>query len=293
MAEVTTEGGKLSKQTWYVIGGIGAAYVGYRWYKAKHTSANANAAVAGATPPGQSVGVDPMGNPVYLDANGNIVDANGNPDTLAPTGGTGPGTYQNPNPQPASGLPPAGTAPTTDEQWTAAVVQDLENIGYDPQAVATALAQYLGSQPLTSDQVVIVRLAWAYEGRPPQHPSLPINQSGGTTPPPPPPGGGSGGGTPPPPPPGGGIGGGNPPSGGPPVPVPPPGPAYTPVTVVRFGNPAPWNSTMWGIAQHYGYGSAGDNYLPIWNDSKNAGLKAMRITPTNIQPGDVVYVIPK
>jgi LysM repeat protein len=51
------------------------------------------------------------------------------------------------------------------------------------------------------------------------------------------------------------IGGGNPPQQGHPVPAPTPapsGPQYTTVTVVKFqGNPPPWNSTLWGIAQHY------------------------------------------
>lgn len=36
-----------------------------------------------------------------------------------------------------------------------------------------------------------------------------------------------------------------------PAPVPAP-PRTTTVTVAKFGNPAPWNSTMWGIANHFG-----------------------------------------
>jgi hypothetical protein len=228
---------------------------------------------------------------VFLDANGNVVDANGNPDTIAtplgsPTGATN--GYVNPAPSGAVGLPATGVAPTTDEQWTAAVQQDLEGIGYDPQVVATAIANYLASQSLTAAQVTIIRTAWAYEGRPPQHPNLPIVQSTGTTPPP------SGN-------PGGPIQGGNPPTPTPkppapvPVPVPTPKPPvstpqYVSVTVVKFANPAPWNSTISGIASHYGYGG---NWQAVWNDPKNATLKTKRGQPNLIQPGDVVYVLPK
>jgi len=77
----------------------------------------------------------------------------------------------------------------------------------------------------------------------------------------------------------------------PPPSQPPPTGTYDAVTVAAYhsGSPA-WNSTLWGIAQHYGYGSAQTNYLPIWTDSRNADLRARRGTPQHIQPGDTVQV---
>jgi len=82
------------------------------------------------------------------------------------------------------------------------------------------------------------------------------------------------------------------------TPPPKPGPPAKPkaddhwvVTVSKYTtkNP-PWNSTVWGIAQHSGYGSASNNWASIWKDPRNAGLVAKRKTPGNIQPGDKIYV---
>lgn len=89
-----------------------------------------------------------------------------------------------------------------------------------------------------------------------------------------------------------------PPTSPPRAPAPPAKPGmvtYVPVKVVKYADPPgpagpPWNSTLWGIAKYHGYGSAGNNYLPIWNDPKNAALKKKRGQPVRIQPGDVVYV---
>lgn len=160
-------------------------YVIYRWRKAKTAAASAPAAsTAGLTPAGQ----DASGNEVYYDAAGGLVDASGNPDTLASSVNPGgSATYTNPAPIGAVQTTPAGGGPQTDEQWTSAVEQDLEGLGYDPQTVATAVAQYLASQPLSSNQVLIIRTAFAWEGHPPQHPNLPIVTGTGG-------GGGNGGG---------------------------------------------------------------------------------------------------
>lgn len=79
----------------------------------------------------------------------------------------------------------------------------------------------------------------------------------------------------------------------PPAPKPPakPTPAqYAAVKVAKYTsrNP-PWNSTLWGIAEHYPkYG--GKNWSQIWNDPKNAALKKKRGKPERIQPGDTIYV---
>jgi hypothetical protein len=68
----------------------------------------------------------------------------------------------------------------------------------------------------------------------------------------------------------------------------PPAPQYHTVTVVKYrDNNPPWNSTISGIAAHYGYGS---NWQTVWNDSKNFGLRSKRKDPKKIQAGDKVYV---
>lgn len=63
---------------------------------------------------------------------------------------------------------------------------------------------------------------------------------------------------------------------------------YHKVTVVKFTtkNP-PWNSTISGIASHYGY----SDWKTVWNDKKNIGLRTKRKNnPKLIQAGDIVYV---
>jgi hypothetical protein len=281
--------GNQRKEYLLAGGGVAVLYFGYKWYKGRSsgTAGAAGAGTAGAGTAGQGVyaGTDASGAPVYTNTAGQTVDANGNPDTVANPAGTAGGGYQNPAPITGTGLPPTGTAPANDQQWTAAVEQDLQNLGYDPQAVATAVALYLASQPLTADQVNMIRQAWAFEGRPPDHPSLSTILSTAppstTTPAPVP--------TPLPAP------APKPTPSPAPVPAPKPTPtpapaAHVPVTVVRFGNPAPWDSTISGIAAHYGYGG---DWQAVWDDPANTALRDRRGQPDLIQPGDVVYVLPK
>lgn len=75
------------------------------------------------------------------------------------------------------------------------------------------------------------------------------------------------------------------------TPAPPkttPAPVYETVKVVKAsGSPLPWNSTISGIASHYGYGS---DWESVWNDSKNASLRTKRKEPNLIEAGDTVYV---
>lgn len=81
----------------------------------------------------------------------------------------------------------------------------------------------------------------------------------------------------------------------PPASKPPPkptAPQYEQVTVTAYTskNPA-WNSTLWGIAKHYGYGSASNNYLAIINDPRNAALKTkIKGNPKNLPKGATVWV---
>lgn len=63
--------------------------------------------------------------------------------------------------------------------------------------------------------------------------------------------------------------------------------AYTGVPVGHYDKSHPaWDSTISGIASHYGY----SDWETVWNDAKNAPLRAKRHTPDAIQPGDIVYV---
>lgn len=48
----------------------------------------------------------------------------------------------------------------------------------------------------------------------------------------------------------------------------------------------PWQSTISGIAAHYGIRS----WQTVWNDPHNASLRAKRKDPKHIQAGDTVYV---
>lgn len=81
----------------------------------------------------------------------------------------------------------------------------------------------------------------------------------------------------------------------PPVPKPvpkPSAPAYDKVTVTAYTKTnTRWDSTLWGIAQHYGYGNAGNNYLAIINDPRNAALKTqIKGDPHKLPKGATVWV---
>lgn len=55
------------------------------------------------------------------------------------------------------------------------------------------------------------------------------------------------------------------------------------VTVTAWPDPM---STIGGIAAHCGI----TDWHTLWNDPRNSGLRAHRITPDHIQPGDAVRV---
>jgi hypothetical protein len=76
------------------------------------------------------------------------------------------------NPAPAGAVPDSTVlpAPTTNPEWTMRVTEDLETQGWDPTLIATVIGKYLSRAPLTTSEQVLVRAAWAYEGRPPESP---------------------------------------------------------------------------------------------------------------------------
>ena len=178
--------------SWAVYGGVGVAVVGgLLWFR--HRSASSGAASAATTAAAGSSLIDPATGIPYADETAGAINSSGGLSGLGfgfPTSDVTGSTLS------------SGTSFTTNAQWAQAVEAGLTGLGYDAQAVGSAIGKYLLSQPLTSDQVTIVQTAVAEYGPPPVGTFAII--AGGAAPPPPP----SGGGTPPP------GGGGWPGSGG-------------------------------------------------------------------------------
>jgi len=248
----------------YVVIGasVVAGVVGYAWWHKGRTAATP------AMAPGDQAA------PVY--ATDQPVDA-----YLSPVTGSG-GVVGGSS---VSGGAPTNAPPTTNAEWSRLVVGLLENAGYQGNAIADALGAFFASQPLTDIQAQIVQAARALGGKEPQGALVILRQRPNPTPAPTP--------TPTPSP---------TPSPAPtpmpapipaPAPVPPPPPpAPAPsgqwVTVAAWGNPAPWNSTMWGIAQQL-WGN-GNRWGEIWNDSQNSAIRSLRGAPEYIQPNDRFWV---
>lgn len=177
-----------------------------------------------------------------------------------------------PTPDPAGGGGSGGGTlptgrPTTNAQWLSQGVDYLVSQNASAAYAYDALRKALDGLPLDTAQIALVSLVLLHLGAPPEGmPPL------GAAPPTPPSGGNP---TPTPP---------------PPAPTPPPAPAepqYLPVVVTRWTatNPDKF-STLWGIARYYGRSES-----VIWNDPKNAALKARTgNNPKLIRPGDVIYI---
>lgn len=170
---------------------------------------------------------------------------------------------------PASEVDPDTLPPTTNAAWTTRAVSRLSEVGWDPKDVASALGRYLGRQPQANTAgVEIVRTALAMVGSPPSGEySLigPPAKTATTNP-------------------------------GPTKPAPKPTSSTTPkpkagvtVTVRRWtAKNTPWQSSIGGIAKHYGRSAS-----YVWGLPQNADLRRRRKVMSRIQPGDRVYVIPK
>lgn len=200
----------------------------------------------------------------------------GEPTAAEGDAGAGADAYVNPAPSSSSGAvidtDDDDRPPTTNAAWTQRSIGLLGDIGWDPREVAAALGRYLTRAQLASSrEVEIVRAALAAVGPPPSGEYSLIMPAAATAKPKP--------------------------SGTTTTTKPStttkPKPATTPtghyVTVVRWRakNP-PWNSTVGGIARHYGRSAS-----YVWNLPKNAGLRKRRRAMRNVQPGDRVWVIPK
>jgi len=97
--------------------------------------------------------------------------------------GTTPGALGTYNPltgayTPGLGTTPVVTSPASNATWEQAAIAQLENLGFDPVAAATAIGLYLQGAPLTADQYQAVAAALGLEGNPPQG-APPIVQTGG------------------------------------------------------------------------------------------------------------------
>jgi hypothetical protein len=163
-------GMKKSTRNWLLIGGLGAAAIVI--YMVMRARSNA------ATDPS----VDP---------------ATGVPFAQEQYGGYGasgvtPSLYGYVDPTTGAFISGAGAGnsvlqPSTNASWAQQVEAYLQNLGYDPTAVGSAIGKYLTGQTLSADQQGIVAAALGFFGQPPQG-APPV--SGGT-----PAGNGSGGGS--------------------------------------------------------------------------------------------------
>ncbi len=131
--------GKMNKKVVLPVVGVAAAYVGYRYWKARSTPADLS-----------------EDDPAYEDA-GTLPGVAG---AVKPDNSYGGGTGGN-----------GGSNDddiTTNSQWTRYAIQELAGSGrWDSGDVASALGNYLDRQPLTDDQATIVRAAIGVAGNPP------------------------------------------------------------------------------------------------------------------------------
>lgn len=133
--------GSTDKKVLLAIAGGGAAYVLYRYNKARKDAAAAAAATADT--------------PGFGDGSGGVLPVV--PGATAGVGIAGGETTTTAN----------GNVPTTNAAWTQTAEQYLVGAGYDPGAVLKALGDYLASKSLTSDEQAIVQAAIAVAGYPP------------------------------------------------------------------------------------------------------------------------------
>lgn len=180
---------KMKKSTTYwLIGGGVIGLIAVYYYMSRQSSSSSNSAQQTADLASQ--GIDPNTGIPYSQEYGS---------GLGGAYGTTPSMYGYYDP--TSGQYISGTAansvvtqPSTNASWAQEVEAYMQNLGYNPTAVAAALGKYLTGQPLTANQRNIVAAALGFFGNPPTG-APPIQDVGG---------GGSGQG-------GGGTGGPEPP----------------------------------------------------------------------------------
>src|SRR6185437_11263002 len=147
-----------------VVGGLGLAFVIYRH---RQNSATAPVDTSALDTTGANGGIDPnTGLPL------------GSPEDQAALaaqfsggfGSTGIGPFDSGFSTNPFGVIPSSNpsgAITTNADWDAQALQNLEAIGFGSEAAATALARYLGKLTLNSEQAQMVQIAVAETGPPP------------------------------------------------------------------------------------------------------------------------------
>jgi hypothetical protein len=126
----------------YGVGGIAAAYVGWRWYQAKKTAA------ADQTPTTDGTYTTPDQSEYGLSTLGGATNVTGN---------TGSTTTDATTPD----------AIDTNAKWTQKAVELLGNAGYDSAVVYGALGDFLARRSLDKTEATIARAALAAAGQPP------------------------------------------------------------------------------------------------------------------------------
>lgn len=144
--------GPMPKVQVYALGAGAAAIVAFAYYRARNSAA--------------PTVVDPSVDPAGL-----IGD---------PAGG---GSFVNPAPSGAVPDPTVQAAPRTNAEWSQRVTEALA-FSFDGAMIQTVLGKYLDRQGLTTSEQLLIRTAWAFEGRPPEgtYPIVPATTSTPTTP---------------------------------------------------------------------------------------------------------------
>ncbi len=129
--------GKPVKKVYVIVGGAALTFVGFRWWKSRGAGETSS----------EAAGVDES-----------------SADFLAESG---PGSASGGSGGYAEQVVAAQGA-LTNSAWAQEAVSLLSGVGWESQAVATALGKYLAGTPLTPTEVLIVNAALALNGRPPQ-----------------------------------------------------------------------------------------------------------------------------
>lgn len=146
--------GTHKKSTVVLLAGaaVGGGYLLYKHYTKPATSAGTSAYGYGGG---------------YGSYGGAYAYGYGMSDPYGQWGFGGGGGY--PWPLPPTPTPsPGPTTPTTNAQWTQAVLPQLKAAGFNEMSALTALGKYLTGRSLTNDQEHVVEAAIGFEGYPPQ-----------------------------------------------------------------------------------------------------------------------------
>jgi hypothetical protein len=144
--------GEVPRKYVLIGGAVVAVLVGYAWWR----NSTGNSTAQGSGVAGTDLTTDQL------------------------PGGDG---YANPNPG-ASGsdsVDQTAASSTTDQSWAAAAAAELAGRSdYDGPFITATIAKYLNGQSLTATEAELIRVAWAFAGKPPSNPPLITTTGGGT-----------------------------------------------------------------------------------------------------------------